>query len=82
MLKYDTNLNGYVVNLDKRILEGAPSYSTRERVDLADEAYGRRVHYKMPAVRAVDEHPLLGADNPRQARSAAHSAASENPSSR
>jgi PRC-barrel domain len=25
-LKYDTNLGGYVVNLDKRRLEGAPAY--------------------------------------------------------
>ena len=50
MLKYDTNLNGYVVNLDKRLLEGAPAYATGERVDLADEAYGRKVHdyYKVP----------------------------------
>ena len=50
MLKYDTNLSGYVVNLDKRVLEGAPAYSTGERVDLADEAYGRKVHdyYKVP----------------------------------
>jgi hypothetical protein len=26
VLKYDTNLGGYVVNLDKRQLEGAPAY--------------------------------------------------------
>jgi sporulation protein YlmC with PRC-barrel domain len=50
MLKYDTNLDGYVVNLDKRVLEGAPAYWTGERVDLADEAYGRKVHdyYHLP----------------------------------
>jgi sporulation protein YlmC with PRC-barrel domain len=50
MLKYDTNLNGYVVNLDKRILESAPAYGTDERVDLADEEYGRKLHdyYHVP----------------------------------
>src|ERR1043165_699258 len=39
ILKYDTNLNGYVVNLDKRVLEKAPAYGSDERVDLADETY-------------------------------------------
>lgn len=50
MLKYDTNLNGYVVNLDKRTLESAPTYGTDERVDLADEEYGRKLHdyYHVP----------------------------------
>src|SRR6185503_288598 len=50
MLKYDTNLNGYVVNLDKKMLEKAPTYADDERVDLADEEYGRRLHdyYKVP----------------------------------
>jgi len=50
MLKYDTNLNGYIVNLDKQMLEKAPTYADDERVDLADEAYGRRLHdyYKVP----------------------------------
>lgn len=50
MLKYDTNLNGYVVNLDKRTLENAPTYGTDEHIDLADETYGRKVHdyYKVP----------------------------------
>ena len=50
MLKYDTNLNGYVVNLDKQMLEKAPTYADDERVDLADEEYGRRLHdyYNVP----------------------------------
>jgi len=50
MLKYDTNLNGYVVNLDKRMLENAPTYDVDEPVDLADEAYGRKLHdyYNVP----------------------------------
>lgn len=49
-LKYDTNLNGYVVNLDKKTLEKAPTYGDDERIDLADEEYGRRLHdyYKVP----------------------------------
>lgn len=50
VLKYDTNLNGYVVNLDKRVLEQAPMYGSDERIDLADEAYGKKIHdyYKVP----------------------------------
>jgi hypothetical protein len=50
VLKYDTNLTGYVVNLDKRVLEQAPTYSSDERVDLADEAYGKKIHdyYNVP----------------------------------
>lgn len=50
VLKYDTSLDGYVVNLDKRMLEKAPTYGDDERVDLADEEYGRRLHdyYHVP----------------------------------
>ena len=50
VLKYDTNHNGYVVNLDKRVLEQAPAYGSDERVDLADEAYGKKIHdyYNVP----------------------------------
>jgi sporulation protein YlmC with PRC-barrel domain len=44
MLKYDTRLSGYVVNLDKKVLEGAPSYESRDRIDWDDEKWGRRVH--------------------------------------
>ena len=49
MLKYDTSRGGYVVDLDRRTLEGAPSYEENERVNW-DEAYGRRVHehYRVP----------------------------------
>jgi len=43
-LRYDTNLGGYVVNLDKRTLEGAPSYHTGEPVAWEDEAWGRSVY--------------------------------------
>ena len=50
VLKYDTNLEGYVVNLDKPVLEQAPTYGPGERVDLADEAYGKKIHdyYNVP----------------------------------
>ena len=50
VLKYDTNLGSYVVDLDKRTLENAPSYDASERVDWEDETWGRKVHdyYKVP----------------------------------
>ena len=44
MLKYDTRLGGYVVNLDKKVLEGAPAYESRDRIDWDDAKWGRRVH--------------------------------------
>ena len=50
VLKYDTNLSGYVVNLDKQMLEKAPAYDTDAPVDLADQEYGRKLHdyYNVP----------------------------------
>ena len=46
-LTYDTNLGGFVVDLDKRLLENAPSYQPTESVHWEDPAWGRRVdqHY-------------------------------------
>ena len=44
MLQYDHTRGGYVVDLDKRILENAPSYGDDDRIDWSDQAYGRRVH--------------------------------------
>ncbi|WP_374304039.1 PRC-barrel domain-containing protein [Ferrovibrio sp.] len=44
MLKYDEKQGGYVVNLDKKTLESAPSYAANERLDWEDEAWGRKVH--------------------------------------
>ena len=32
------------VNLDKKVLEGAPSYGPNDRIDWDDEKWGRRVH--------------------------------------
>jgi hypothetical protein len=50
VLTYDPEMAAYVVNLDKRMLENAPSYGTGERVDWEDETWGRRVHdyYRTP----------------------------------
>jgi hypothetical protein len=42
-LTYDSVQGGYVVDLDRRRLEGAPSYSANERGMWDDPAYGRRV---------------------------------------
>jgi len=49
-LKYDTAKEGYVVNLDKRTLEGAPTVDTYEGTYWADDAWNRKVHdyYKAP----------------------------------
>lgn len=50
MLRYDTARGGYVVDIDKRTLEDAPSYGVDDTVDWNDPAYGRRVHehYQVP----------------------------------
>jgi hypothetical protein len=42
-LTYDTRLGGYVVNLTKQQLEGAPTYSESEPDVWNDPAYTRRV---------------------------------------
>ena len=44
ILKYDTNQDGYVVNLDKKTLESAPTYNPTDKVDWNDRAWGQRVH--------------------------------------
>ena len=43
VLKYDTNLDGYVVPLDRARLEGAPRFEFEERPDY-DDTYGRGVY--------------------------------------
>lgn len=50
VLKYDTAKEGYVVSLDKQTLENAPSYDEDERIDMADEAWNKRVYgyYNVP----------------------------------
>jgi hypothetical protein len=44
VLKYDTEMDGYVVNIDKDRLENAPSYEPDKRPDWEDESWGRQVH--------------------------------------
>jgi hypothetical protein len=43
-LKYDQTLGGYVVSLDRRVLEGAPVFSDGEPAAWDDQAWGRQVH--------------------------------------
>ncbi len=43
-LTYDPNMGGFVVDLDRRMLEGAPYYSETEPAAWDDPAWGRRVH--------------------------------------
>jgi sporulation protein YlmC with PRC-barrel domain len=42
-LAYDTDLGGYVVDLDKSRLQGAPSYEREQAPDWGDPSYGRRI---------------------------------------
>ena len=44
VLTYDTNMGGYVVDLDKSKLQGAPSYTAADEPNWTDRDYGRRVH--------------------------------------
>ncbi len=50
VLDYGTEQGGYVVDLDKETLQGAPSYGVNEDVDWADRNWGRKVHdyYDVP----------------------------------
>ena len=51
VLTYDTGLGGYVVDLDKDRLRGAPSYAEGETPNWGDPAYGRRIDdYYGPAL--------------------------------
>lgn len=43
MLKYDTNLDGYVVPIDKAALDKAPRYAAGNTPDYSDD-YGRTVY--------------------------------------
>jgi hypothetical protein len=44
VLKYDPNLGGYVVNLDKQELEGAPGYDADAEPTWGDRAYETKIH--------------------------------------
>ncbi len=43
MLIYDENLGGYVVDIDKASLEGAPAYEATDNWAWGDAAWGRRI---------------------------------------
>ena len=49
-LKYDANRGGYVVDLDKKLLEGAPNYDRDSDFEWTPD-YGRRVdsYYNVPS---------------------------------
>ena len=51
-LTYDPGLGGYVVNVTRDQLEGAPSYATREEPDWSDPEYARRLqgYYGYPVL--------------------------------
>ena len=44
VLKYDTNMGGYVVNLDKQQLEGGPAYDAGTEPDWRDRTYENKIH--------------------------------------
>ena len=44
VLDYDTGQGGYVVDVDKKTLEGAPRYGAGEDASWSDPAWGRKVH--------------------------------------
>jgi sporulation protein YlmC with PRC-barrel domain len=50
VLKYDVGKGGYVVDLDRRRLEGAPSYTASNQPDWSDRSYSHRVdvYYGVP----------------------------------
>jgi hypothetical protein len=50
VLKYDVGQGGYVVDIDRRRLEGAPSYSVSNSPDWSNRAYGHRIdnYYGLP----------------------------------
>ena len=44
VLKYDTRQGGYAVGLDRRVLEGAPTYGSTETPNWSDRRWGEQVH--------------------------------------
>jgi hypothetical protein len=44
VLTYDTGQGGYVVDLDRSKLEGAPTYGTSETPNWSDRRWGQQVH--------------------------------------
>jgi len=44
VLTYDPSVGAYVVDLNKKVLEAAPTFARDERIDWEDRAWGQRVH--------------------------------------
>jgi PRC-barrel domain len=44
VLTYDTGQGGYIVDLDRTKLEGAPTYGDKETPDWGDRKWGEQVH--------------------------------------
>ena len=44
VLTYDPAQGGYIVDLDRDVLEGAPAYGADETPDWADPTWGRSLH--------------------------------------
>ena len=44
VLKYDTNMGGYIVDLDKQKLEGGPAYDAGSEPDWRDRTYENKIH--------------------------------------
>jgi sporulation protein YlmC with PRC-barrel domain len=43
-LRYDTEMNGYIVDIDRDTLEGAPSYSDKTTAAWGDDAWSRNIY--------------------------------------
>ena len=44
VLKYSTDMDGYVVNIDKETLKKAPTFDASENPQWEDEGWGKLVH--------------------------------------
>ncbi len=44
VLKYSTDMDGYVVNIDKETLKKAPTFAASENPQWEDEGWGKLVH--------------------------------------
>src|SRR4029077_6338795 len=80
-LTYDEVQGGYVVDLDRSRLEGAPSYTTRDADRWSDPTYGRRVnnYYGIVKVSRCDARP---AKLQRGGRAVAQNSGSRSPQAR
>jgi len=58
-LKYDTDKGGYVVNVDRQKLEGAPSYASGENASWNDRSWSRRVYEHYGATPYWDAAPRV-----------------------